>query len=217
MSGIRERESSVDGIIRRSMHAVSDLFSPFSSSALASLPQNPRGIRDRSTRTDNIPDPEPNAHSAGHHQDYQSISGTLPPGVRIPKKIATPIMVEAKVWFANERTWISYLNLSILLGGLALALFNASRDEIARMFAVVYATIGVGVLGQVFCSMFWVFTNISSRFRYGYIIYQRRVSMIRKRDPGNFDEVVGPVIISALLFFAVLSNFVLRVRELQRG
>ncbi|KAF9509685.1 hypothetical protein BS47DRAFT_1332147 [Hydnum rufescens UP504] len=202
MSGIRERESSVDGIIRRSMHAVSDLFSPFSSSALASLPQNPRGIRDRSTRTDNIPDPEPNAHSAGHHRDYQSISGTLPTGVRIPKKIATPIMVEAKVWFANERTWISYLNLSILLGGLALALFNASRDEIARMFAVVYATIGVGVLGQVLCSM------------YGYIIYQRRVSMIRKRDPGNFDEVVGPVIISALLFFAVLSNFLLRVREL---
>jgi hypothetical protein len=57
--------------------------------------------------------------------------------------------------------------------------------------------------------------------------------MIRKRDPGYFgvhtflsppwkppdvraalrrviDQVLGPVIISALLFFAVLSNFVIR-------
>ena len=91
-------------MIRRSIHAMSDLFTPFSSSALASLPQNPRGIRDRSTRTDNIPDTEGNGSSAQHHRGYQSIGSTSPRGLRIPKKIATPIQVEAKVWFANERS-----------------------------------------------------------------------------------------------------------------
>lgn len=89
------------------MHAMSDLFSPFSSSALASLPQNPRSSRDRSTRTDAIPDePEIDAAggSGGYRHDYHAINDALPPKVRIPKKIATPIKVEAKVWFANERS-----------------------------------------------------------------------------------------------------------------
>ena len=69
---------------------------------------------------------------------------------------------------------------------------------------------------------------------YGYAVYQQRITMIRKRDPGYFgvycflsprmeamlmyqlprlpwiDQVVGPMIISALLFFAVLSNFIIR-------
>lgn len=88
------------------MHAMSDLFSPFSSSALASLPQNPLASRDRSTRADTIPD-EPTVDAqggAGYRHDYHAINDTLPPKVRIPKKIATPIKVEAKVWFANERS-----------------------------------------------------------------------------------------------------------------
>ena len=42
--------------------------------------------------------------------------------------------------------WIAYLNMAILLGTLALALFNASEDHIARNFAYVYAVISIGVL-----------------------------------------------------------------------
>jgi hypothetical protein len=62
---------------------------------------------------------------------------------------------------------------------------------------------------------------------YGYVVYQRRVTKIRKRDPGNFgengtnsfsvsfsyvwvDELWGPVVISALLFVAVATNFSIR-------
>ena len=36
-------------------------------------------------------------------RDYHAIN-SLPPQVRVPKKIATPIKVEGKVWFANERS-----------------------------------------------------------------------------------------------------------------
>lgn len=56
----------------------------------------------------------------------------------------------ASIFDANVQgefpAWISYLNLSILLGSLALALFNASRDNIARNFAVFYAVVSVGIL-----------------------------------------------------------------------
>lgn len=117
--------------------------------------------------------------------------------VRVPKKIATPVRVEGKVWFANERTWVSWLNLSILIGALALALFNASKDDIARNFAYAYALISAGVLV------------------YAYLLYQHRITMIRRRDPGHFDAIIGPLVISAFLFLAIFANFFIRVRELR--
>ncbi|KAG8898130.1 hypothetical protein FRB99_007646 [Tulasnella sp. 403] len=193
-NGNQKLSSRASSLIRRSASAVQDIFPfPFSSNALASLPQNPEGRRERATRRDNIPD----IPSEGGVPNYQSISG-IPVQVRIPKKIATPIKVEAKVWFANERTWISYLNVAILLGTLAAALFNASKDDVARNFAYAYALISLAVL------------------TYGYLLYQKRVSLIRRRDPGNFDAIVGPLLICASLFIAILVNFILRIREFSK-
>ncbi|KAG8859286.1 hypothetical protein FRB96_004501 [Tulasnella sp. 330] len=188
---LSERASS---LIRRSAHTIHDVFAfPFSNQALSSLPTNPEGRRERATRVDNIPDQQVDVE----HPNYQSITG-LPPGVRIPKKIATPIKVEAKVWFANERTWISYVNVCILLGTLSAALFNASKDNVARNLAYTYALISLVTL----C--------------YSYVLYQRRVTMIRRRDPSHFDALVGPVLICVALFLAVLTNFIIRVREFQK-
>ncbi|KAF8903628.1 hypothetical protein CPB85DRAFT_1226380 [Mucidula mucida] len=179
-----------ESLIRRSWHAMSDRLSPFSSSALASLPNAQRP--QRYNRADAIPETENDQDGQRPTvRDYHAIN-TLPPRVRVPKKIATPVKVEGKVWFANERTWVSWLNLAVLIGTLALALFNASEDAVARRFAYAYALISIGVLA------------------YGYFLYQHRITMIRKRDPGSFDALVGPLVVSALLFFAILANFVIR-------
>ncbi|KAL4072748.1 hypothetical protein V8B97DRAFT_2017195 [Scleroderma yunnanense] len=172
-------------------------FFPFSSTALASLPtRSQRPLR--YTRQDDIPealqDDDGNRPTV---RDYHAIN-TAPPQIRIPKKVATSLKVEAKVWFANERTWISWLNVAILLATLALALFNASKEPIARNFAYTYAAISIGVV------------------IYGSTLYQSRINMIRKRDPGHYDDIVGPVVVSALLFFAVLANFIIRVRDLRQ-
>ncbi|KAH7913765.1 hypothetical protein BJ138DRAFT_1145204 [Hygrophoropsis aurantiaca] len=181
------------GLMRRSWH----LFSPFSSSALASLPDKTQRPL-RYTREDDIPEADQDVDGQRPTvRDYHAIN-SVPSQVRVPKKIATSLKVEGKVWFANERTWVSWVNLSVLLGTLALALFNSSDEVIARGFAYTYALISIGVL------------------IYGFYLYQSRISMIRKRDPGHYDQIIGPVIISALLFFAILANFLFRVRELQQ-
>ncbi|KAJ7082240.1 hypothetical protein B0H15DRAFT_746845, partial [Mycena belliarum] len=130
------------------------------------------------TRTDGIPETEED--SAGQRpavRNYLS-TATVPSLVRVPKKIATPHIrqVEGKVWFANERTWVAWLNIAVLIGTLALALFNASKDQIARNFAYLYALISVGVLV------------------YGYALYQHRITKIRKRDPGHFGGLSRPFI-----------------------
>lgn len=190
---------------------MADRLSPFSPQALASLPNVSRP--GKYLRADGIPDTSRNIVSVDENgntsngdggdqrptvRDYHSINH-LPPQVRVPKKIPTSVKVEGKVWFANERTWISWLNLSVLLGTLSLALFNASKENpIARNFAYGYAVISVGVLA------------------YGFALYQHRITMIRRRDPGHFDAIWGPIIVSVLLFVAILANFIVRVRELQR-
>ncbi|KAF5391599.1 hypothetical protein D9757_002535 [Collybiopsis confluens] len=198
-----------DSLIRRSWHAMSERLSIFSPAALASLPTVTRPSR--YTRADGIPDVGRDEESANGQRptvrDYHSINN-LPPRVRVPKKIKTPIRVEGKVWFANERTWVSWLSLAVLLGTLSLALFNASKDDVARKFAYTYAVISIGVL------------------IYGYGLYQHRLTMIRRRDPGHFgihskiphtysvnlpaDAPAGPIIVSVLLFFAILANFIIR-------
>ena len=65
-----------------------------------------------------------------HGQGQRSYQGTDDDSIPVPKPrpVVTPVKVEAKVWFANERTWISWLRASLLLGTLALALFNSATS-----------------------------------------------------------------------------------------
>lgn len=89
---------SHESFSRRAWHA---LLSPFSATALAGLPRVKRP--EKYLRADAIPHTETN--EAGERptvRDYHSIN--LPPNVRVPKKIATTIKVEGKIWFANERS-----------------------------------------------------------------------------------------------------------------
>jgi hypothetical protein len=108
LSTATSTSSSTDEIhgslIRRSWHAMSDLLSPFSPAALAQLPKKPRRPS-RYTRVDEIPDVEPTEEDGQMPtvRDYHSIT-TAPPDVRVPKKTPTPVRVEGKVWFANERS-----------------------------------------------------------------------------------------------------------------
>ncbi|KAK0469588.1 uncharacterized protein EV420DRAFT_1660468 [Desarmillaria tabescens] len=187
-----------ESLVRRSWHVMTDMLSPFSASALATLPNAQRP--QRYTRADAIPETENDEDGQRPTiRDYHAIN-SLPPMVRVPKKIATPVRVEGKVCTALITfisAWVSWLNLSILIGTLALALFNASQDDIARNFAYAYALISAGVLV------------------YAYLLYQHRITMIRRRDPGHFDAIIGPLVISALLFFAIFANFFIRVRELR--
>lgn len=83
------------------------------------------------------------------------------------------------------KAWISWLNLSVLLGTLALALFNASRDVVAQSFAYAYALISVGVLVNI-CKSVIRIKYAHTRQAYGFVIYQNRITMIRKRDPGHY-------------------------------
>ncbi|WWC63359.1 uncharacterized protein I303_105959 [Kwoniella dejecticola CBS 10117] len=119
------------------MSQIADFFwHPFSSAALKLLPKRGAGLRARSKRADRIPD-DPQRPLL---TDYHSINDPTI-RVRVPKKVPTPVKVEAKVWFANERTFISYLSMGLLLSTIASGLLFGARDSPARWFAFAYALI----------------------------------------------------------------------------
>jgi len=123
----------------------------------------------------------------------------LPPAVRHPGqfiKDSGEVHVEPKVWLANQRTFIKWQHISVLLASLSLGLYNAAGESnyITRGLAIVY-TLVAAFIGL-----------------WGLYIYQVRNRMIRARSGKDFDNVVGPIVVCVGLIFALCLNFGFKVR-----
>ena len=105
-----------------------------------------------------------------------------------------PVKVEAKVWLANQRTFIKWQHVSVLLASLSLGLYNAAGEgnNIARALAVVCIA---------------AFT-----LAWGYIMYMYRAKLIRERSGKDFDAITGPLVVCVGLAVALCLNFGFKVR-----
>jgi SPX domain protein involved in polyphosphate accumulation len=122
----------------------------------------------------------------------------LPPGVSKPDfwiKDQGPVKVEAKVWLANQRTFIKWQHVSILLASLSLGLFNAAGPDntTGKILGIVYTAVAIFAAA------------------WGYGIYMWRHSLILKRSGKDFDSVIGPVVVCISLIFALCLNFAFKV------
>ncbi|EIM19585.1 hypothetical protein WALSEDRAFT_48849 [Wallemia mellicola CBS 633.66] len=113
--------------------------------------------------------------------------------IKKPNKIPSTAKVEPKVYLANERTFISYLNVSVLLLTLALTMYNTSSDNLTRWFSGVYIAISLAII------------------IYSYIIYNKRLEMINNKSSSHFDQLAGPLFICASLFLSIIYNFYIRI------
>ncbi|KAK2807327.1 hypothetical protein FQN50_005482 [Emmonsiellopsis sp. PD_5] len=112
------------------------------------------------------------------------------------KRIHVPIRVEPKVYFAAERTFLSWLEFSIFLGSIAAALLNLGTDTIALTSA-------------------WLFTVLAClALVYSLLLYMWRVDKIRKRRDVKhvYHERWGPTVLCVGLVLVVCVNFGLRIR-----
>jgi len=110
------------------------------------------------------------------------------------KRVALPTRVEPKVFFANERTFLSWLNFTVVLGGLAVGLLNFG-DNVGRVSAALFTIVALTTMG------------------YALFTYHWRARSIRLRGQGGFDDRYGPTFLAILLLAAVVVNFVLRFTE----
>lgn len=117
----------------------------------------------------------------------------LPEGVVAPTqwiKNMGELKVEPKVWLANERTFLKWQHICILQGGLAIGLYTAAGENtIASVIGLLF------VLIAVFAGA------------WGYGMLRVRRTMIVERSGKDFDNMIGPMIISVSLMFVLILNF----------
>ena len=107
-----------------------------------------------------------------------------PPG----KRIHVPVRVEPKVQFAIERTFLEWLQISILLGGIAGFLLNYGDN------------VSIGVA--------FAFTAVAVMFLlYSMGMYLWRVNNIRERRAVRYHDKYGTTAVCLLLVVAVVINF----------
>jgi SPX domain protein involved in polyphosphate accumulation/uncharacterized membrane protein YidH (DUF202 family) len=121
----------------------------------------------------------------------------LPPGVEEPTewiKNSGPLQIEPKVWLANERTFLKWQHICVLLGGLAVSLYTAGgKNTLAEYMGIVFICIAAFAGG------------------WGYWMLHTRRSMIMARSGRDFDNLIGPMVISGALMLALILNFAFAV------
>ena len=110
----------------------------------------------------------------------------------IGKRIALPTRVEPKVFFANERTFLSWLNFTVILGGLAVGLLNFG-DRVGQISAGLFTLVALAAMVYALVTFHW------------------RAKSIRMRGQGGFDDRFGPTVLAVALLLAIVVNFVLRL------
>jgi uncharacterized membrane protein YidH (DUF202 family) len=116
----------------------------------------------------------------------------LPTNLSPGKRIALPVRIEPKVFFANERTFLSWLNFSIILGALAIGMLNFG-DRPAFISAFLFTAVAMATM------------------IYALVTYHWRARSIRLRGQAGFDDRFGPTVLAVILGVAVIVNFVLRI------
>ncbi|POW04066.1 hypothetical protein PSHT_11331, partial [Puccinia striiformis] len=117
------------------------------------------------------------------------------------KRITLPVRVEpelvnyhhhlvSEVFFANEQTFFSWLNFTVVLGGLAVGLLNFG-DRVGQISAG-FLTLHVHSYGSY--DLQYVFPQsmpFSLQF-FALITFHWRANAVRKRGSGNCDDCIGP-------------------------
>jgi len=131
-----------------------------------------------------VPDPSlPQAFGPVESRKFKAPKG---------KRIHVPVRVEPKVYFAAERTFLSWLEFSIILGSIAAALLNFG-DSVSLASA-------------------WGFTIIAClSLLYSMVLYLWRVRMIRERRAVRYHDKWGPTFLCIGLAAAVAVSFGVRV------
>ena len=147
-----------------------------------------------------------NSRYGRRHREGKSAweNAPLPDGVKEPAfwiKDQGELKVEAKVWLANQRTFIKWQHIAILLATFSLALYNAAgvSNDIARTLSYVYTA-------------FAIFASV-----WGWYVFMWRTRLIKERSGKDFDNPIGPFVVTVGLALALVLNFAFKYQAAVSG
>ena len=122
---------------------------------------------------------------------------------QVPRKI--PLRIEPKTYFANERTFLSWLSMATTLVsvGTAIAGFAVADEKAITKHGISQSTVELMALLMIPISLLMI--------AYALFSFYNRSESIRKKQVGYFDDKVGPVVVAlvveAALLFILASAF----------
>ncbi|KAI2473677.1 SPX-domain-containing protein [Annulohypoxylon bovei var. microspora] len=126
------------------------------------------------------------------NQEIQTKKFKAPKG----KRIYVPVRVEPKVYFAAERTYLSWLEFSIYIGTIAVTLLNfGTPTKISLLVSGLFTLLAIMSL----C--------------YSVGIYLYRSKGIRERRAIKYYDRMGPTVLCSALFVGVVLNFAFEGRD----
>ncbi|KAH9385189.1 uncharacterized protein NEMAJ01_0085 [Nematocida major] len=117
----------------------------------------------------------------------RATEGPAVPSSASDKPIAVPVRVEPKVFFANERTFLSWLHFAIFIGGIGAALM------------------GLGDIQAALSGVCFVIVSIIFSI-YALYLYVWRARKIKEKDPGPYDDHNGPIVLVAVFLSAMVTS-----------
>ncbi|KAG6841434.1 hypothetical protein C0991_011104 [Blastosporella zonata] len=115
------------------------------------------------------------------------------------KKIAIPIRIEPKVYFAAERTFLKWMNNAVFIGTIATTLLNFTPADDSR--------------GLISAAFFTFAALLSIAYSVGIFVY-RSYKLRERHAEGLYYDKYGPTVLCFVLFLALATNIGLRVSEM---
>jgi len=111
-----------------------------------------------------------------------------------------PVKIEPKVFFANERTFLAWMHLSVVLAGASIAILAFAQDQnpFSQLYGVILLPVAIAFIV------------------YAMYQYSRRASMIRHRHPGPYEDTTGPAVLGIMLMVSILAQFSLKLYDMSQ-
>ncbi|KAK9729288.1 GTPase regulator Nrf1 [Basidiobolus ranarum] len=109
-----------------------------------------------------------------------------------PNAFEGPNKVQPKSYFANERTFLRWMNLSIILGAVAIGLLNFG-DSVSTVSALFLSIISVGIM------------------LYGLYLFRWRAGKISRKEIGTYDDDNALRALTIIVFVAIGLTFAFRM------
>ncbi|KAF8949445.1 hypothetical protein BGZ52_005757 [Haplosporangium bisporale] len=106
-----------------------------------------------------------------------------------PKRAAGPVRMEPKVFFANERTFLNWLQFTVLLGSISLTLLNFGNG-----------------MTRVSGAVLTIITLLAMIYALG-VFHVRLSNILSTKANRQFHDRVGPTVLCVFLFGAYFLNF----------
>lgn len=112
---------------------------------------------------------------------------------------SAPVKIDPKVFFANERTFLAWMHVSVILAGASVAIgafTDSTHSAPNQLYGIILLPVSISFI------------------LYAMTQYSRRASMIRRKAPGPYVDIVGPTVLTVILMLSIVAQFSVKLYTL---